>query len=129
MVARKVSSKKHKARTLQKIAAKDIREVFNLPDEDAISRPMGSGGSDVIMSRAAIEKFPFSVECRNQEKINVWSSFEDCERNAKKDKRTALLMIKRNFSDPMIVMKWKDLLTVLKNNKTPVLFVFPPEEG
>ena len=27
---------------------------------------------DLIMARAAREKFPFSIECKNQEKLNVW---------------------------------------------------------
>ena len=34
---------------------------------------MGAGGEDLIMARAARVKFPCSIECKNQEKINVWS--------------------------------------------------------
>ena len=29
---------------------------------------MGAGGEDVIMAGLAREKFPYSIECKNQEK-------------------------------------------------------------
>ena len=36
---------------------------------------MGAGGEDLIMDRAAREKFPYSIECKNQEKVNVWQAY------------------------------------------------------
>ena len=37
---------------------------------------MGAGGEDLIMSRSAREKFPYSIECKNQESLNIWKSYE-----------------------------------------------------
>ena len=44
---------------------------------------MGAGGEDLIMARAAREKFPYSIECKNQEKVNVWVSYSQAVENCK----------------------------------------------
>lgn len=61
----KPQSRKAKGRELQKHAAKVVREVLDLPDEDVVSRPMGSGGEDLMLSKKAREKLPFDIECKN----------------------------------------------------------------
>ena len=43
-------------------------EKLDVHPEDIESRSMGAGGEDLIMARAAREKFPFSIECKNVEK-------------------------------------------------------------
>ena len=43
---------------------------------------MGAGGEDLIMARAAREKFPFSIECKNVEKLNVWEAYEQAQARA-----------------------------------------------
>ena len=40
---------------------------------------MGDSGEDILLSPAARKLFPFSVECKNQEKLNIWSSLEQAE--------------------------------------------------
>jgi len=37
---------------------------------------MGSQGEDIIMGKQSREKFPYSIECKNQERVNVWASYE-----------------------------------------------------
>jgi hypothetical protein len=112
VVARTTASKKAKARELQKEVASDIRAKFHLPEEDVLSKPMGSGGVDVIMSRAALDKFPFAIECKSQEKLNIWDAFEQCKDNAVVAKQTPLLVFKRNRSELMIAMRWEDFLNL-----------------
>ena len=34
---------------------------------------MGAGGEDLIMAKAARNLFPYSIEAKNQEKVNVWA--------------------------------------------------------
>ena len=55
----KTSSAKNKGRTLQKWVVEKLIEAFNIHSEDIKSCSMGAGGEDVVMSRAAREKFPF----------------------------------------------------------------------
>ena len=37
---------------------------------------MGAGGEDLIMARDSRQKFPFSIECKNQEKLNVYDAYD-----------------------------------------------------
>jgi len=60
----KTSSAKQKGRKFQQEAAKLITEKFQLEEGDVVSRPMGSGGVDLMMSPAARRAFPVSVECK-----------------------------------------------------------------
>ena len=70
----KTQSAKAKGRKLQKWMRELLIEKLDIHPEDIESRSMGAGGEDLIMARAAREKFPLSVECKNQEKVNVWES-------------------------------------------------------
>ena len=51
-------------------------DTLKLHEEDLESRPMGSQGEDIIMGRESREKFPYSIECKNQEAVNVWKAYE-----------------------------------------------------
>jgi len=62
----KPASAKAKGRELQQFIAKLIVRSFpELSDDDAVSRPMGSGGCDIMMSPLAQRLFPISTECKN----------------------------------------------------------------
>ena len=63
---------------------------------------MGAGGEDLIMARAAREKFPYSVECKNQEKINLWESYNQAQQNSKN--HGPVVILKRNNSKPLILV-------------------------
>jgi hypothetical protein len=77
----KTSSAKNKGRRLQKWASKLIEDVFMLDEGDVESRPMGSGGSDVMMSARARKVFPFSVECKNTKKFPSLSALRQSQEN------------------------------------------------
>ena len=62
----KTSSAKAKGRRLQQQVRTQLIEELDIHPEDIESRPMGSQGEDLIMSRAAREAFPYSIECKNQ---------------------------------------------------------------
>ena len=69
----KTQSAKAKGRKLQQWVRDQIIEQLEVHPEDIESRSMGAGGEDLIMARAARERFPFSVECKNVEKLNqLW---------------------------------------------------------
>ena len=58
----KTQSAKAKGRKLQQWVRDQIIEQLEVHPEDIESRSMGAGGEDLIMARAARQKFPFSVE-------------------------------------------------------------------
>jgi len=55
--------------------------------------------------------FPFSVECKNQEKLNIWSSLEQAEINS--GKHAPLVIFKRNRSKTYAVLEFDKLLELL----------------
>lgn len=81
---------------------KKLIEILDIHPEDIESRSMGAGGEDLIMARAAREKFPYSIECKNQEKLNVWKSYDQAVDNC--GKYQALLVIKKNNRVPLVVI-------------------------
>jgi hypothetical protein len=63
---------------------------------------MGAGGEDVVMARAAREKFPFSVECKNVEKLNVWDAYEQARANC--NGYEPIVVMKKNHKKPLVVI-------------------------
>jgi len=63
------SSAKGKGRLLQQHVCAIIRKVFDLPETDVVSRPMGSAGVDTMMSDRALKELPLSIECKNTKKF------------------------------------------------------------
>tara|TARA_Y100000033_G_scaffold46489_1_gene51010 strand:+ start:605 stop:946 length:342 start_codon:yes stop_codon:yes gene_type:complete len=98
----KTSSAKAKGRNLQKWVVSKLIEHLQLDEEDLESRPMGSSGEDIIMGKLSRQKFPYSVECKNQEKVNVWSAYEQAESNSKGYE--PVVVIKKNRKKPLVVI-------------------------
>ena len=98
----KTSSAKAKGRKFQQWVRDQLIEQLNVHPEDVESRSMGAGGEDLIMARAAREKFPFSIECKNQESLNVWKAYEQAESNSKDYE--PIVFIKRNNQKPLVVI-------------------------
>ena len=77
----KTSSAKQKGRLLQQWVVTKLIEILQLDAEDLESRPMGSQGEDVILGKQSRQRFPYSIECKNQEAVNVWKSYQQAETN------------------------------------------------
>jgi len=108
----KTSSAKAKGRRLQQKFMQLLIEKLDIDPEDIESRSMGAGGEDLIMSKAARQKFPFSVECKNQERLNVWSAWEQAKGN--RGIYEPLVVIKKNGVDPLVVLDAKIFMEYVK---------------
>jgi len=98
----KPQSAKNKGRRLQQWVRDLLIEQLDVHPEDIESRSMGAGGEDLIMARAAREKFPYSIECKNVEKLNVWEAYDQAIANCK-DKEPIVVM-KKNNKKPLVVI-------------------------
>jgi hypothetical protein len=87
----KTSSAKNKGRSTQKAAAKLIREIFGLEDGDVESRPMGSKGTDLMMSPRARKAIPLSVECKHTKKHPGHAEYLQAKANTKPDTIPAIV--------------------------------------
>jgi hypothetical protein len=108
----KTSSAKQKGRKLQQWMRDLLIEKLGVHPEDIESRSMGSQGEDLIMARAAREKFPLSIECKNQEAVNVWKSYEQASENS--GEYEPVLVIKRNKSKPLVVIDAEYFVSMFK---------------
>ena len=98
----KTQSAKAKGRNLQKWVVQQLIETFDIHPEDIKSCSMGAGGEDVVMARAAREKFPFSVECKNVQKLNVWDAYEQAQANS--NGYEPIVVMKKNHKKPLVVI-------------------------
>lgn len=112
----KTSSAKGKGRRLQQYVAQSIRDQFGLDELDVRSTSMGDTGADVKLSSAALAKFPYAVECKNVEKINLWAAWEQAGKHVQgldRDGIQPLLVIKRNHSGVLAVISFEHLIKLL----------------
>ena len=109
----KTQSAKAKGRRLQQWVRDLLIERLEIHEEDIESRSMGAGGEDLIMARAAREKFPFSIECKNVEKLNVWEAYKQAKENA--GKYVPIVVMKRNQEKPLIVIDAEEFVNIMEN--------------
>ena len=108
----KTSSAKAKGRRLQQKFMQLLIEQLDIDPEDIESRSMGAGGEDLIMSKAARNKFPYSIECKNLEKLNIWSAWDQA--NGNKGLYEPLVVIKKNGVRPLVVLDAENFLDMIK---------------
>ena len=63
---------------------------------------MGAGGEDLIMARDARQKFPFSIECKNQVKLNVYDAYDQACANS--GDHEPILFMKKNRKKALAVV-------------------------
>jgi hypothetical protein len=109
-MATTVQSRKARGRNLQKYVRDKLYAVFpSLEEGDVESTSMGASGVDLKLSPKARKMFPYAIECKNQESLNVWASFKQAEANVTKD-TAPLLVFKRNRTDVYCMLKLDDFL-------------------
>lgn len=110
----KPSSAKAKGRRLQQWVRDRIVGAFapHLDWDDVRSASTSTGGEDVPMSPKARGFFPFSIECKNTERLNIWKALKQATANA--DWHTPLLVFSRNREEVYAVLRFEDLLATYK---------------
>ena len=112
----KTASGKAKGRRLQQWVAQQISKLTGLKsgkDSDIVSREMGQSGTDVRLSEKAKILFPFSVECKNVEKLNVWKTIKQA-RDNQIENTDWLVIAKRNHERPIAIMDAERFFEILK---------------
>jgi len=72
-------------------------------------------GANGIAIPAARKFIPYAIECKNQEKLNIWSSLEQAENNS--NGYEPLLIFKRNRSKTYVTMDMREFLRLLIESK------------
>ena len=111
----KPRSAKNKGKRLQNKVRDLILEKFDkLEEDDVRSITMGDSGEDILLSPAARKLFPFSVECKNQEKVNLWESYKQADDNS--GKYEPIVFIKRNNHKPLVVVDANYFISLHKSD-------------
>jgi len=108
----KTSSKKGKGRRLQNFVRDRLLDSFpTLEPDDVKAAIMGESGEDIKLSPAARRIIPYSFECKNQERLSIWSSLKQAEDNC--NDRTPVLIFKRNRSKVYAVLEFESLIDLI----------------
>ena len=111
----KPSSAKAKGRALQDWMRKLLMEELDIHEDDIKTAVMGESGEDIKMARAAREKFPFSLECKNVEKLNVWQAYDQaCENSGKYE---PIVVMKKNRKKPLVVIDAEAFIALIKSKE------------
>ena len=112
----KARSAKTKGRILQNLVRDRLRSVYMeiLETNDIESQVMGMSGEDIVMSPAAKRVIPYSFECKNQERLNLWGSLEQAEGNSQD--RQPVLVFKRNRSKVYVALDFEHFLELIDPN-------------
>lgn len=107
-------SAKAKGRKLQQEICRSVLGSFaQLEGNDVRSCSMGANGTDVILSPLAKKLFPYDVECKNCERLNVWGALEQAAANTSAD-ATPILAIKRNHHAVHAVVPWDAFMELVR---------------
>lgn len=106
------NSKKNKGRRLQQeVVTKLLNKYKDLTERDIKSQPMGVSGEDIVLSEQASKKFPYSIECKNTERLKIWEALKQSEGNNRE--LTPALIFKRNRSKIYITLEFDEFLKLL----------------
>ena len=109
----KTRSAKNKGKRLQNQIRDQLLENFKqLEPDDIKSTTMGESGEDIQLSPAARKLIPYAIECKNQEKLNIWESLKQAESNS--EKGNPVLIFKRNRSKTYAVLEIQDFIDLIK---------------
>lgn len=90
----KPQSAKAKGRRFQQFVRDAILAMFpNLEPDDVRSTSMGASGADLLLSPAARRAFPYYVECKNVEALNIHKALAQAAAGAVKAGDTGVVPI------------------------------------
>lgn len=116
----KVASAKGKGRGLQYWVCHRISELLRIPfdqqDDQCLihSREMGQAGTDIILRGKAFKLFPYSVECKNMEKIGIMEMVNQAKRNEGKDTDWMVVHKRKTLNEPVVIFSWKAFAKLFK---------------
>ena len=79
---------------------------------DIESQVMGMTGEDIVLSPLARKIIPYSFECKNQERLNIWSALHQTKKNS--DGRVPVLVFTKNREDIYVSITLTDFIDLIE---------------
>ena len=106
----KVSSRKAKGRELQYWVCCKIADIFHTEfhqqDDECLihSREMGLNGKDVILRGHIAKEFPYDIECKCCEQLDIPNWIKQAKSNSKGN--WLVVFKKKEIGEPIVLMDW-----------------------
>ena len=116
----KPRSAKNKGKRLENRIGQDIADLLGVkfgPRRSVRRAFPGERGTDIVIMPPYREEFPFSVECKNQERWNVPQYIDQARYNKLPDTHWLVVMCK-NHAEPVVVMDWQVFLDLYRAPNT-----------
>ena len=115
-MAKNAKSSKAKGRRLQNFVRDMLQDIYvpYLHEDDIKSQTMGMTGEDIILSPAARKLIPFSFECKNVERLQMWQAIEQCETN-RPDCSAPAIVFKKNNKEPYVAIPFNVFCDMLQH--------------
>lgn len=119
----KISSRKGKGRALQMVVCNDISEIIGIPyiqssdDCDIHSREMGQAGNDIILRGPAKKLFPFSVECKCSESLNLTDTYEQVKANQESGYDWLIVHKRKSIPEIIVMLSWDAFKKIIKERR------------
>ena len=116
----KISSRKGKGRNLQQWVCTRISYLTGFPYENQsddsliLSRPMGQMGLDIILKEKVRNVFPFSIECKNSESLDLIGTIDQVQNNKLLNTQWMIVHKRKTLEEPIIIMPWGALEDLYK---------------
>ena len=114
----KTSSAKAKGRRLASKVKDMLLEYAQdeLKPDDLIITASGDTGEDLKMSPKARSIYPLSIECKNQEKLNIWSAIEQAKSHNRGviDFRVPVVCFSKNNQNVYITLELEGFLKLVR---------------
>lgn len=108
----KIQSGKKKGRNLQQWVCQKIADLFgieyNQQDDGCVihSREMGQSGVDIIIRGNIKEMFPFAIECKSSEQLNLLNTIQQAKKNTKENEWWVIVYKNKSMRNPIVIMDW-----------------------
>jgi len=114
----KTSSAKAKGRRLtQRLRDKLLAAFPVLCELDLVVTPSSCFGEDIQMSKLASDILNIAIECKNQEKLNIWQTIEQVERHSAKSGKKPFITFSRNrMAHDYSIMRCDDVINLMSEN-------------
>lgn len=106
------ASAKAKGRNLQQWVCRKISDLIDIPYDqgddqcDIHSREMGQAGVDIILRGEARKRFPFSVECKASESLNLKDTVDQVKANMYHGTDWIIVHNKKAIKETLVILSW-----------------------
>jgi len=88
-----------------------LKAAKTLEPDDILSTSMGAPGEDIKLSPAARKIYPYSIECKNVEKLNIYDAIKQAKENS--GKHTPVVIFKKNNHEPWLCISLEEFMRIV----------------